>query len=87
MFVNECNPIKWGAGEESISLGPVKTQSSSKSLKSPERTIGNKPKTKLASNSCISNFRQTHSEQAHATQRSKSNHPRACEVFHFIPQL
>lgn len=58
MFINECNPIKWG-GKESISLGPVKTQSSSKSLKSPERTVGNKPKTNLVSNSSISNFRQT----------------------------
>lgn len=58
MFVNECNPIKWGE-KESISLGPVKTQSSSQSLKSPERTVGNKPMTNLVSNSSISNFRQT----------------------------
>lgn len=53
MFVNECNPIKWGAGEESISLVPVKTQPSSKSLKSPERAVGNKPKTNLVSNTAL----------------------------------
>lgn len=42
-----------------INPGPVKTQSSSKCLESPERTDGNKSKTKLVSNISISNFQQT----------------------------
>lgn len=43
----------------SISPGPVKTQSSSKCLESPERTDGSKSKTKLVSNISVSNFQQT----------------------------
>lgn len=39
-----------------ISLGPVKTQSSSKCFESPERTAGNKAKTNLVSNISLPNF-------------------------------
>lgn len=67
------------------SPGPVKTQSSSKCLESPERTDGNKSKTKLVSNISISNFQQT-GILSKLMQHRGPDHPCVFKNFHFATQ-
>lgn len=71
---------------KNISLGPVKTLSSSKCHESPEKTTGNKPKTNLVSNTSLFNFPCTGTLNKLMKQRG-SNHPWAFKLFHFAPQL